>query len=300
METDFRFKRILRETQLFKEAFPNYDITYKDFKIVIIKPNFKCIIKLPGDWPFKPATVMVNYNNYAYYQPKILDWNPIMDIRTIFYDVLNAKENGLYKNFERIQDKNSKLDEDPIPQVNLNIELERNNDTISSDHIEILRIKYPNVKITYCSIMKLQIISLGDLKIIISSSEIVVYENENDWPKYMIPDHSNNIFDIVDNVFNTKNTNQVADPTDYILKCKHSLNKFFDHIDYNEHHQTFLVSSLKYLIIIGINISSQYLAPMVMVYSKGCILSMSYDFSYWDPNILGDIILEAIHNYEKL
>ena len=292
METDSRTKRILREIQLFKEAFHKYNITYENFKIVITEPNFKCIIQLPSDWPFKPATVLVNYNNYAYYQPKITDWNPIMDIRTIFYDVLSTTENGSYKNLERIQHK---LEQNPI----LPTKLERNNEPISSDHIEILRIKYPNIKVIYCPITKLQIITLDDLKIIISYNEISVYENENDWPKHMIPDHNKNIFDIIDEIVYTRNSNQTTDSTDYILKCKKSLSKFFDDVQYSEDHQTFIVKSLKYLIIVTINAHSQYLAPIVMVYSKGGILGTSYDFSNWNPDNLGDIITKAINNYEN-
>ncbi len=63
METDFRVKRILSEIRLFKKVFPTYDISYENLKIVITELNFKCIIKLSSGWPFKPATVLVNYNN---------------------------------------------------------------------------------------------------------------------------------------------------------------------------------------------------------------------------------------------
>ncbi len=77
------------------------------------------------------------------------------------------------------------------------------------------------------------------------------------------------------------------------------MSKYFDDVIYNDNHETFIINSSKYLIIIGIAIDSQYLPPMVMVYSKGTILSISYDFSDWNPDNLGDIITKAIANYEN-
>jgi len=295
--SDFRPKRILREIQLFKEAFPNNNITHKDLVITITEPNFKCIIKLPLNWPFKSPLVLVNYDNYAYYQPSIQDWNPAMDIRTIFYDVLNTIENCSYKNLERIQDKVDKsVDSITLNKVN---KVNKIANLITPDHIEILRKNYPNIKVEYCGITKSQIIILSDLKIIMSSDEIDVYENENDWPKHMIPSYSNNIFNIIDEIWYIRNSNRTKDPADYVSKCKNSLSSRFDDISYNNNHQTFIINSSKYLIIIGINVNSQYLSPLVMVYSKGTILGISYDFSDWNPDNLGKIIIEAINNYEK-
>lgn len=276
METNFRSKRILRDIQSFKETFPNNNITHKDLKIVITATNLKCIIKLPSDYPFNPPLVLVNYDGCTFYQSKIVNWITVMDIRTVFDDVLNTINDGSYKNFERIQNK-----------INL------------SDHIDTLKIKYPNIKVTYCEITNSQIISLDDLNITISSNEINVFETENDWPKHMIPNYSNNLFNIVDEIWYIRKSNQTTDPTDYISKCKNSLSLYFDHIDYAIHHQTFIINSSKYLIIIGINVNSQYLAPLVMVYSKRTILSVSYDFSNWHPDNLGKIISEAIKNYEN-
>jgi hypothetical protein len=298
MDTGFRSKRITKEIQLFKEAFPNTNITHKNLKIVITKLNFKCIIELSPDWPFLGSPiVLVNYDNYAFYQPPITDWNPIMDIRTVFYDVLSTIENGSYKNLERIQNdvlsngsyKNLERIQDELKKIKL----------ITSDQIDILKINYPNIKVSYCEILNSNIISLDDLKIIISSNEINVFENENDWPKFMIPNYNNNISDIIDEIWYIRNLNQNANHTDYISRCKNSLGLHFDDINYNENHQTFIINSLKYLIIIGININSQYLSPMVIIYNKGTILSISYDFSNWLPDNLGNIITDAIKNYEN-
>ena len=105
MEINWRSKRILKEIYLFKEAFPCTNIKHKNSIVVITQANFKCIIKLASDWPFNPPLVLVNYNNYEFYQPTIADWNLIMDIRTIFYDVMNTINNNSYKNLERIENK---------------------------------------------------------------------------------------------------------------------------------------------------------------------------------------------------
>ena len=292
-KSDFRSKRILREIELFKEAFPNNNITYKDSKIVIFGQNIKCIVQLSHDWPFNPPLALVNYDNYAFYQPQICDWNPVMDIRTIFTDILNTIEDCSYKNLARIQDKVDKT----VDPIKLD-KADKVVDLITLDDINILKIKYPNIKVAYCE-QNCYIISLVDLEIFISSNEINVYENENDWPKHMIPKYSNNIFDIVDEIWKTKKSNHTKDHTDYISLCKKSLNLYFDDINYNENHQTFIINSSKYLIIIGINVNSQYLSPMVMIYSKGMILGITYDFSNWLPDNLGKIIVEAIDNYEK-
>ena len=73
---------------------------------------------------------------------------------------------------------------------------------------------------------------------------------------------------MLDEIIYIKNSNKTTNYKDYILTCKNSLNKYFDDVDddvnYNNNHQTFIVNSEKYLIIIGININSQYLPPMVM------------------------------------
>lgn len=310
MDTNFRPKRILREIQLFKEAFPDINIIHKDLTIIITRPNFKCVIKLPLDWPFKPPIVLVNQNNYSYYQPQIIDWNPIMDIRTIFNDILNTIEDCSYKNFQfSIEKPESKKDsgfslnfEGIQDKINRSYNLISHNkiaNLITQDDIQILRKNYPNIKVSYCEITNFQIISLSDLKIIINSEEIEVIENENEWPKHMIPNYSNNIFDIIDEIWYTRNSNQSTNNVDYISKCKDSLRSYFDDISYSENHQTFIINSSKYLIIIGININSQYLSPLVMIYHKGTILSIRYDFSNWNPDNLGKIIIEAIDNYEN-
>lgn len=282
-EINSRHKRILREIQLFKEVFPNSNITHKDLEIEITETNLRCIIKLPSEWPFKQPFTIIKYDNYTFNLPTIKDWNPIMDIRTIFYDIKNIIKNSSYKNLEKIEN---------------NIENKIENKIISSDDIDKLKLTYPNIKVEYCEITNSLTICLDSLTIIISKEKINVFEDENDWPRHMIPSYTTNISDIVGDILNIKRVNQSA-PETYISKCKQSLITYFDDISYNENHQTFVINSLKYLIIIGININSQYLSPMVMIYHKGIILGVSYDFSNWNPDNLGKIIMEAIINYEK-
>ena len=278
MEIDFKPKRVLREIRSFKEAYPNSCITHEKSEIFITESNLMCIIRLTLDWPFTAPIVLVNYNKNLFYQHKIKNWNPIMDIRTIFCDVLNTTQKGFYKNVEWVENEFSKI----ILHYNMNK----------------LKTKYLNIKVEYCEITNLTTICLDNLTIIISKEEIEVFEDDNDWPKHMIPSYVNNIGDMIDEILNIKRSNQ-ADPETYISKCKRSLSLHFDDISYHENHQTFIINSLKYLIIIGININSQYLAPMVMIYHKGIILSTSYDFSNWNPDNLGNIIMEAITDYEK-
>lgn len=299
MLSDNQYLRIAKEVQLFKEAFPYHDIINEDLKIIIEGLNLKCMIKLPSNWPLYPPIVIIDYDNYIFYQPQI-NWNPIMDLRTIFNDVINITQNNSYKDFKRIEsniDDIIEFNSDKFYRT-LRVSDINNLDNLDDlDDIDKLRKYYPNIKVD--KIMKSKIIHLGDLEIIISKDEINVFENGNDWPAHMIPTYNDNTLEIVDCIFNTKQLNRVKNPDDYISKCQLSLKQHFDgNINYDEYHQTFIINSPKYLIIVGINVNSQYLSPMTMIYHKGTILGIQYDFSNWNPDNLGKIISNAIHNYE--
>jgi len=282
METDFKLKRILREIDLLKEAFPEKTISYNKLKIVVTDDNFKCIIKLPSNWPFHPPVVLINYQDYSYYQPQIKDWTPVMDLRTVFYDILNTIVNGKYINISKIENIKNKSKNDLM---------------ITSEHQALLKSKYIDIEIIHSEITNYPTIKLNGLEITISYDEITVIEDEKDWPKYMIPDHTDNIFDIINQIVYNKLQSNIDQ--DYISKCKISLIKYFDDIAYHDKHQTFIVNTSKYLIIIGVNINAQYLSPMIITYSKGSIIDTSFDVSNWEPDNLGINIINGINNYEN-
>jgi hypothetical protein len=82
--------RLIREIEQFREAFPEYEIYVNEemTDIVIKHPTISCIIKLSPNWPLETPHITV-FKEHVKKDISYHDtWIPIMDIRTIMYDLI--------------------------------------------------------------------------------------------------------------------------------------------------------------------------------------------------------------------
>lgn len=176
-----------------------------------------------------------------------------------------------------------------IDQWNPSIDLRSIYNFILNDEFysQILDLKqnYNEIEITYDH--NTFNIIYKNLAIIISKNEIIVYEDEQDWPSRMLPSLDNfNLTNIFKYIIDMRE--QPVDK-DYINNLEFSLKSKFKNVVYNTEHKTFIIDDPKGLILVGIP-EKDYLVPNIMIFRQGIILPASFNFDQnWKSN-LGEII----------
>jgi hypothetical protein len=152
--------------------------------------------------------------------------------------------------------------------------------------IQKLKEKFPEIEIVYEDFVCIFEITYKNLDIIISKNKISVYEDNQEWPEYMIP--SKYSFDLVSMFEYIIKLRDQPENKRNVEKLESSLRVKFDNIVYNSIHRTFIIDDPKGLIIVGVPDKS-YLSPNITIYRQGHIWSVNCELG--DDSDLGEVLV---------